>query len=148
MNRLHIHISVSDIDRSIDFYTTLFGADPTVTKVDYAKWMLDDPSVNFAISKHAGATPGIDHIGIQAEDRAGLDAITSRLKAANQTTFDEEATTCCYAVSDKSWIADPSGVRWETFVTHGEATVYGADASLDAPSMNETPSAPATHACC
>lgn len=124
MNRLHLHINVEDLDRSVGFYTTLFGAEPTVRKPDYAKWMLEDPRVNLAISQR-GRAGGVDHVGIQAETADELAAIAARLKSAGQTTFDEQATTCCYAKSDKSWVVDPSGVRWETFHTFGEATVYG-----------------------
>jgi len=124
MQRLHLHIAVEDLARSIDFYSTLFGAEPSVRKSDYAKWMLEDPRVNLAISER-GRAPGVDHVGIQAETAEELAAIAGRLKAAGQTTFDETATTCCYAKSDKSWVVDPSGVRWESFHTLGEATVYG-----------------------
>ncbi|NOX95088.1 MAG: glyoxalase/bleomycin resistance/dioxygenase family protein [Alphaproteobacteria bacterium] len=126
MNRMHIHINVKDLEQSIAFYSTLFGAPPVVTKGEYAKWILDDPALNFAISDSANQT-GVNHIGIQTDDRDGLSAISKRLKAAGETTFDQEATSCCYAVSDKTWVEDPSGVRWETFFTHGEATVYGDD---------------------
>ncbi|MGE5566268.1 MAG: ArsI/CadI family heavy metal resistance metalloenzyme [Parcubacteria group bacterium] len=139
MNRLHLHISVEDLPRSIAFYTTLFGAEPTVHKPDYAKWMLEDPRVNLAISQR-GRAGGVDHVGVQAETAEELAAIAGRLKAAGETTFDQAATTCCYARSDKSWVVDPSGVRWETFHTFGDATVYGED---------ETAAAPATaSACC
>jgi len=124
MQRLHLHIAVEDLARSIDFYSNLFGAEPTVRKPDYAKWMLEDPRVNLAISER-GRAPGVDHVGIQAETAEELAAIAGRLKGAGQTTFDETATTCCYARSDKSWVVDPSGVRWESFHTLGEATVYG-----------------------
>lgn len=148
MNRLHVHISVADLDRSTRFYTTLFGAEPSVAKEDYVKWMLDDPAVNFAISRKAGATPGIGHLGIQTDTRAGLDAIASRLKAAEEATFDQEATTCCYAVGDKSWVNDPSGVRWEAFFTHGEATVYGADPSPAALAEDSEPERKASTGCC
>ncbi len=139
MKRMHLHVSVDDLPKSIAFYSTLFGAEPSVTKPDYAKWMLDDPRVNFAISAH-GAAAGVDHIGIQVDDRDELATLAQRLKAAGETTFDEEATTCCYAHSDKSWVSDPSGLRWETFYTFGEATSYGEDKSLAA--------APAAQACC
>ncbi len=128
MNRFHVHIRVSDLAKSTAFYQTLFGVEPAVTKDDYAKWELADPAVNFAISQHGG-TPGVEHVGIEAGNREELDAITRRLHAADEATFQEESTTCCYAVSDKTWVEDPSGVRWETFFTHGEAAVYGADAS-------------------
>ena len=126
MKRMHLHVSVPDLARSIQFYETLFGAPPSVVKPDYAKWMLDDPRVNFAIST-VGRTPGVDHIGIQTETAEELGELSARLKAAGAETFDEEATTCCYARSDKSWVSDPAGVRWETFFTFGEATAYGED---------------------
>ena len=129
MKRLHLHIAVEDLDRSIGFYSTLFGAEPSVVKDDYAKWMLEDPRVNLAISQRAH-TCGVDHVGIQAETSAELAEMATRLKAAGETTFDQEATTCCYAKSDKSWVTDPSGVRWETFHTFGEATTYGEDEVL------------------
>jgi hypothetical protein len=124
MKRLHLHIAVDDLDRSIGFYSTLFGAQPSVVKDDYAKWMLEDPKVNLAISRR-GRTAGIDHVGIQTDTADELSDLAVRLKSAGETTFDQEATTCCYARSDKSWVVDPSGVRWETFHTTGEATTYG-----------------------
>lgn len=123
MNRFHVHVSVNDLDASIDFYSTLFGAAPSVRKPDYAKWMLEDPRVNFAISQRGGA-PGIDHLGLQADDDAELQAIGDRLLAADKVALAERGTTCCYAHSDKYWAEDPQGVRWETFHTHGEATTY------------------------
>lgn len=126
MKRMHMHVSVADIDQSVGFYTTMFGAKPTVLKPDYAKWMLDDPRVNFAISTTA-ALPGLSHIGVQADTADELAEIAARLKAAGETTFDETNATCCYARSDKAWVSDPSGLRWETFHTLGEATVYGED---------------------
>ena len=124
MKRLHLHIAVEDLDRSIGFYSTLFGAQPSVVKDDYAKWMLEDPKVNLAISRR-GRAAGIDHVGIQTDTADELSDLAVRLKSAGETTFDQEATTCCYARSDKSWVVDPSGVRWETFHTTGEATTYG-----------------------
>jgi catechol 2,3-dioxygenase-like lactoylglutathione lyase family enzyme len=129
MKRLHMHVSVPDIEQAIAFYSTLFDARPVVTKADYAKWMLEDPRVNLAISSRARAT-GIDHVGIQVDDPAELAELASRLKAAGATTFDQEATTCCYAKSDKSWVTDTAGVRWESFFTHGEATAYGEDEAI------------------
>jgi catechol 2,3-dioxygenase-like lactoylglutathione lyase family enzyme len=127
MKRMHLHVSVPDLAQSIQFYETLFGAPPSVVKADYAKWMLEDPRVNFAISERALA-PGVDHIGIQVESAAELGELAGRLKAAGAQTLDQEATTCCYAKSDKSWVNDPAGVRWETFYTFGEAVSYGEDA--------------------
>ena len=132
MKRLHVHVSVADLDQSIRFYSTLFAAPPTVTKTDYAKWMLDDPRVNFAISKGAHATTGIEHLGIQAESRDELVEVYDRLKAADRPVLDEGATTCCYAKSEKSWIADPQGVVWETFHTTGDSVDYGNGPSPDA----------------
>ncbi len=124
MKRLHIHVSVDDLAASIRFYNTLFDAQPAVTKPDYAKWMLEDPRVNFAISRRGGEA-GIRHLGIQVEDGAELAEVHSRLRRTNQAVLDEGATTCCYAQSEKSWISDPQGVQWETFLTTGESTVYG-----------------------
>jgi catechol-2,3-dioxygenase len=123
MKRFHVHVNVDQLDRSITFYTTLFGTAPTVVKPDYAKWMLDDPRVNFAISQR-GRQTGVDHLGMQAEDDAELAAIGTRLQAADAVALTEKGTTCCYARSDKFWAEDPQGVRWETFRTHGEATTY------------------------
>src|SRR5215469_16722923 len=140
MKRMHLHVSVPDLTQSIEFYATLFGAPPSVVKPDYAKWMLDDPKVNFAISQR-GATIGVDHVGIQVETAGELDELAGRLKVAGARTFDETATTCCYAVGDKSWVKDPAGVRWETFFTYDEATTYGED-----PAAKAAAAAPA--ACC
>jgi catechol 2,3-dioxygenase-like lactoylglutathione lyase family enzyme len=131
MKRLHLHVSVPDLAQSIQFYETLFGAPPAVVKDDYAKWMLDDPKVNFAISRRGGAA-GVDHVGIQVESAAELGELAGRLTAAGARTFEEAATTCCYAKSDKTWVRDPAGVRWETFFTHGEATTYGEDPADEA----------------
>lgn len=146
MKRLHVHVGVTDLDSSIGFYSTLFGAEPTVTKNDYAKWMLDDPRVNFAISSGNHAAKGIEHLGIQVESGEELSQVYDRLKAANRPVLEEGATTCCYAKSEKSWIADPDGVVWETFLTRGDATVYGDSPTLTAASLNaseETCCAPA-----
>ncbi len=132
MNRFHVHLNVADLDASIRFYAQLFGAAPAVVKPDYAKWMLDDPRINFAIST-TGRAPGIDHLGIQVEDGAALQALGRRLDAAGGRVKPEEAATCCYARSDKLWTEDPQGTRWETFHTFGEATTYhGADAACAA----------------
>jgi catechol 2,3-dioxygenase-like lactoylglutathione lyase family enzyme len=139
MKRLHVHVAVDDLDASIGFYATLFGAEPSVVKGDYAKWMLDDPRVNFAISDRHHA-PGLDHLGIQVESSEELAELAGRLKAAGQTTLDQTAATCCYAKSDKAWVSDPSGISWETFFTFGEATVYGEDSQPEAE--------PAASACC
>jgi predicted enzyme related to lactoylglutathione lyase len=121
-------MSVDDLDRSIRFYSTLFASAPTVVKADYAKWMLEDPRVNFAISTHSGRATGIDHLGIQVENGDELQDVYGRLKEAEGPVLEEGNTTCCYAQSEKSWIADPSGVAWEAFHTTGESTVYGTSA--------------------
>ncbi|ATY34662.1 ArsI/CadI family heavy metal resistance metalloenzyme [Sphingomonas psychrotolerans] len=139
MKRLHMHVSVPNIEQAIAFYSTLFDAPPAVVKDDYAKWMLEDPRVNLAISSRARAT-GIDHVGVQVDSADELAELATRLKAAGSTTFDQEATTCCYAKSDKSWVTDTAGVRWETFFTHGEATAYGVDEMI--------PDAAPKAACC
>ena len=130
MKRVHVHVGVSDLDQSIGFYSTLFAAQPTVVKDDYAKWMLDDPRVNFAIST-GHAARGIEHLGIQVETAAELAEVQGRLRGAGRPVLEEGATTCCYAKSEKSWIADPDGVVWEAFHTIGEATVYGDSPALD-----------------
>jgi catechol 2,3-dioxygenase-like lactoylglutathione lyase family enzyme len=130
MKRLHVHVSVDDLAQSIRFYSTLFGSEPTVAKEDYAKWMLEDPRVNFAISKR-GQGAGIEHLGIQVEDAAELAEVSGRLIRAERPVVEEKATTCCYAKSDKQWIADPQGIAWEAFLTHGESTVYGQDGAVE-----------------
>lgn len=127
MKRFHVHVNVTDLDANIDFYSTLFGAAPAVRKPDYAKWMLDDPRVNFAISQRDRAA-GVDHLGLQADDGAELEEIGARLAAADAVALAEHRTTCCYAHSDKYWAEDPQGVRWETFHTHGTATTYSSPA--------------------
>jgi len=126
MRRLHVHVSVQDLDASIRFYSRLFAADPTVRKSDYAKWMLEDPRVNFAISQRDGSF-GVQHLGIQAEDRGELAEIYERLRRAEGRVIEQGETTCCYAQSEKSWIEDPQGVQWETFLTTGESAEYGTD---------------------
>lgn len=131
MKRIHLHVGVDNLDASVRFYSTLFAAEPTIAKPDYAKWMLDDPRVNFAISSNGHAAHGIEHIGIQVENAEELAEVYGRLRAADRPVLEEAAATCCYAKSEKSWIADPDGVIWETFLTHGEATVYGDNAALN-----------------
>lgn len=126
MKRLHVHVAVEDLNKSIGFYSTLFASEPAVVKTDYAKWMLDDPKVNFAISQR-GRGVGLDHLGIQVESDGELRELAGRLKSAGASTRDEEAITCCYAQGNKTWVNDPSGLRWETFFTFGDATTYGVD---------------------
>jgi catechol 2,3-dioxygenase-like lactoylglutathione lyase family enzyme len=131
MKRFHVHVGVENLDASVRFYSALFAAEPTVIKQDYAKWMLDDPRVNFAISSNGHAARGIEHVGIQAESAVELAEVYARLKTADRPVLEEGATSCCYAKSEKSWVADPDGVVWETFLTNGEATVYGDNAPID-----------------
>jgi catechol 2,3-dioxygenase-like lactoylglutathione lyase family enzyme len=138
MKRLHVHVGVADLDKSIAFYSTLFGEQPTVVKDDYAKWMLEDPRVNFAISS-GNPHKGIEHLGIQVEETAELADVYERLKAADRPVLEEGRTTCCYAKSEKSWIADPDGVLWEAFHTTGDSTVYGDSVELKALTGTESP---------
>ncbi len=137
MKRMHLHVGVADLDASITFYSTLFAAEPSVIKADYAKWMLDDPKVNFAISNSEHAAKGIEHIGIQAETADELAEVYDRLRDAGRPVLEEGATTCCYAESEKSWISDPDGVIWEAFLTNGEATDYGNRAPLESVNAGE-----------
>lgn len=150
MKRLHVHVAVDDLGKSIGFYSTLFAAPPSITKDDYAKWMLDDPKVNFAISARGARNGGVDHLGIQVGTDAELREIAGRLKSAGEVTRDQEAATCCYAQSNKAWVNDPSGVRWETFFTFGEATSYGEDEPAVAVTPQASCCAPsaAKAACC
>ena len=143
MKHLHVSIAVRDLDKSVRFYSVLFGIEPTVLKNDYAKWMLDDPRVNFSISsrdKHKG----IDHLGIQVDDDAELATLTERLVRAGQSVYEQKATTCCYAKSNKAWVHDPEGVAWEAFHTFGESAAYSGPADGSKPSTCDTPRA----SCC
>jgi hypothetical protein len=124
MKRMHVHVAVDNLSQSISFYSALFDAQPAVVKPDYAKWMLDDPRVNFAISAR-GREPGLDHLGIQVEDKSELHEVYARLRKAGGTVIEQGETACCYAQSEKSWTDDPSGIAWETFHTTGASTVYG-----------------------
>jgi catechol 2,3-dioxygenase-like lactoylglutathione lyase family enzyme len=125
MKRLHVHTTVRDLDESIRFYSTLFGQEPTRREPDYAKWMLEDPRVNFAISTW-GQEPGIDHLGFQVDDEAELGEIAARLTQAGHAVAGEKNTTCCYAVSDKHWVVDPAGTPWETFRTMAQVKTRGS----------------------
>ena len=127
--RFHAHIRVNNLEESIQFYNTLFDTQPTKIKSDYAKWMLDDPKINFAISTGEGSAE-IRHLGFQVNSSEELDQTHQQLKKAERDILQECQTSCCYAVSDKSWIADPQGVRWEVFHTHGDSTVYGNKSEL------------------
>ncbi len=150
MKRLHVHIAVADLERSIRFYSTLFGAKPGIQKSDYAKWMLEDPQVNFAISDR-NTTHGLDHLGIQVETEEELEALRRQLTESNEAYADRGATTCCYHESVKGWTTDPSGISWEAFMTTGEADEYGTELVLDAASANSCcPARPESSAaaCC
>jgi catechol 2,3-dioxygenase-like lactoylglutathione lyase family enzyme len=146
MKRMHVHVAVDDLGRSIGFYSALFDAQPAVVKPDYAKWMLDDPRVNFAISTR-GREPGLDHLGIQVENKSELHEVYARLRRAGGTIVEQGDTACCYAKSEKSWIDDPAGIAWETFHTTGESTDYGdGTGENDARVAHSKP--PAAKACC
>jgi catechol 2,3-dioxygenase-like lactoylglutathione lyase family enzyme len=154
MKRFHAHVRVDDLESSVRFYSTLFGTEPSVLKSDYAKWMLDDPRVNFAITAGATAT-GLDHLGLQVESYEELATIAGRLKAAGQSVVKQENASCCYAQGNKGWVSDPSGISWETFHTFGENTVYGNDVAprlaASKPQAAESCCAPApssTSSCC
>lgn len=123
MKRFHVHLHVDDLARSIAFYSKLFAAEPARVEADYAKWMLDDPALNFAISTR-GAQAGIDHLGIQTDDAAELAALKARAEAADFALLDEGETTCCYARSEKHWVTDPLGIAWEHFHTLGQIPMF------------------------
>jgi len=127
MKRMHVHVSVDDLDKAVNFYAALFAVQPAVRKDDYAKWMLEDPRVNFAISTR-GRAPGLDHLGIQVESADELQDVYGRLRQAGGAILEQGQTTCCYASSEKSWTDDPAGLFWEVFHTTGEATDYGVSA--------------------
>jgi catechol 2,3-dioxygenase-like lactoylglutathione lyase family enzyme len=129
MKRFHVHIAVESIDQSVNFYSTLFGQQPTVSHADYAKWMLEDPRVNFAISQQPARAGhnGLDHLGFQLDSAPELHAMTAQLQAAGMAVTGQGETTCCYAKSDKGWVHDPQGIAWESFVTLGQATTYAAE---------------------
>ena len=127
MKRFHVHVAVDDLEANIRFYSTVFGAKPTVHKPDYAKWMVEDPRINFAISKR-GVKPGVDHLGFQVDSDEELTDLRKQIADAEIAALDQPDATCCYARSDKYWISDPQGVAWETYRTLGEAEIYGAPA--------------------
>src|SRR5271168_2461150 len=129
MKRLHVHVSVKDLPASIRFYRTLFGAEPVVTKPDYAKWMLEDPRVNFAISMH-GQPVGVNHLGFQVDTDEELRGMRAQLEAADARMVEESELACCYGRSDKYWVTDPTGIAWETFQTLGNIPEYGEDTQV------------------
>lgn len=145
MSRLHLHIAVDDIQKNIAFYSALFGVSPTKIEVDYAKWQLEDPKVNFAISNRSQST-GVDHIGIQTESTKELEEIEQRLTEAGIKGVQQEASTCCYAESEKYWAIDPQGIPWETFHTLNSAQVFKLD--TDTQDSNNSCCAPSIPSCC
>ena len=137
MKRFHVHLHVADLGQSISFYSKLFASEPARREADYAKWMLEDPPVNFAISTRGNA-PGIDHLGIQTDDAAELAAMKARAQAADMALLDEGETTCCYARSEKHWVTDPQGIAWEHFHTLADIPVFNESVAVQ----------PAASACC
>ena len=132
MKRFHVHTHVDDLAKSIAFYSQLFDAPPTRVESDYAKWMIEDPRINFAISTR-GTKPGIDHLGFQTDDAAELAQLKARAEAADMALLDEGRTTCCYARSDKHWVTDPQGIAWEHFHTLGDIPVFSETRRAAAP---------------
>ena len=124
MKRLHIHLKTENLDKSVGFYTALFGAPPTRLETDYAKWLLDDPAANISLSTHCGS-PGVDHVGLSLDTKEDLEKVAGRLRKAGELPAPEEATTCCYAQSNKYWINDPQDAVWELFQTYGDSETYG-----------------------
>jgi catechol 2,3-dioxygenase-like lactoylglutathione lyase family enzyme len=141
MKRFHVHVGVKDLKQSVRFYSALFAAQPAVLKDDYAKWQLDDPRINFAISTRASKV-GVDHLGIQAENVEELEEIGSRLAQAEVATTLQKGASCCYAKSDKYWTIDPQGVAWESFHTLGSVPVFGEDRAAQAPKTSSACCAP------
>lgn len=148
MKRFHIHVGVKDLNNSIQFYSTLFGQKPSKVKEDYAKWMLEDPRINFAISTRSGEE-GVDHLGIQVDEGHELTEIAERLKKADLGVFDEGSTTCCYAESNKAWVKDPAGIAWEAYHTMAEAETFNGKAKPEA-TANAccAPKTPTKSSCC
>lgn len=146
MRRFHVNVAVADLDESIRFYSTLFDAQPAVIKEDYAKWMLDDPRINFAVETRS-TVKGVNHLGIQVESADDLAALRENLEAAEGAILDQPDVTCCYARSSKAWISDPNGVSWETFLTHGDSTDYGEETGLPMTAAESKTPASKT-ACC
>ena len=143
MKRFHVHVTVENVPDAIPFYAALFDTEPSVVKGDYAKWMLDEPRVNFAISRRGKRALGLDHMGIQVDSEAELEGVAARLSSAGAATRDQRGAVCCYAKSEKTWVHDPQGIAWETFWTHGEATTYGEDGRAAAtPAKSEACCAP------
>lgn len=142
MKRFHVHVGVKDLAEGVRFYSALFGAQPSVTKDDYAKWMLDDPRINFAISTRSGKA-GLDHLGLQVDTADELAGLESQLKSASRDVVEEKGTTCCYAASDKSWVQDPAGIAWEAFHTLDTVPIFG-----EAPKLAANSTIPVRSGCC
>ncbi len=147
MKRMHVSLTVADLDRSVNFYSELFAVEPSVRKPDYAKWMLEDPRLNFSITTH-GDRPGVNHLGVQVDSEDELAEVYARLRSTDEPVSEQGATTCCYAHSEKSWIADPDGVAWEAFLTKGQSADYGHDRELAVADEATKPSARAGARCC
>jgi catechol-2,3-dioxygenase len=162
MKRLHVHVTVENLEESVKFYSTMFGVEPVKLKTDYAKWLVEDPRVNFAISAR-GRKPGFDHLGIQVEKDSELAEVRGRLKKADMQTFGEGQSTCCYSKADKTWVKDPSGLAWETYKNMEDAEIFGKNQDVrtedvekaccaPSPSQSDTPETQATPAkktsCC
>ena len=141
MKRFHVHVAVEDLEKSLRFYSALFGREPSVQHADYAKWMIEDPRLNFAISSR-GAAVGVNHLGFQLEDEAELEAMRAQLDRANAKVVAEKDASCCYAKSDKYWVQDPSGIAWESFRSLGSIPVFGGH------EIEASPETPSTAACC
>lgn len=147
MKRFHIHVGVKDLNNSIQFYSTLFGQKPAKVKDDYAKWMLEDPRINFAISTRSGKE-GVDHLGMQVDEASELTEIAGRLKKADLGVFDEGATTCCYAESSKAWVKDPAGIAWEAYHTMNDAETFSGKAEAKPSASACCPPKPTTKTSC
>jgi catechol 2,3-dioxygenase-like lactoylglutathione lyase family enzyme len=154
MKRFHVHVAVDDLDANIRFYSAVFGTPPTVTKIDYAKWMIEEPRINFAISNR-GAKTGLDHLGFQVDSDEELRELRQKVAEAEIAALDQPQAECCYARSDKYWITDPQGIAWETYRTLGEVEIYGTDmprvpepSACCAPKPNVVNMAPERTSCC
>ena len=148
MKRFHVHVAVESLDESIRFYSTIFGTEPSVVQSDYAKWMLDDPRLNFAISQR-GRTPGVNHLGFQVDSTEELTGLREQLVNADRNMVEQVGTNCCYARSDKYWVKDPSGIAWETFHTLGTVPVYSGDDKVETSSCHIPPTkTEQARACC
>jgi len=149
MKRFHIHVGVKDLNQSVQFYSTLFGQKPSKVKEDYAKWMLEDPRINFAISTRSDEE-GVDHLGIQVDENSELLEISERLKKADLGVYGEGSTTCCYAESTKAWVKDPTGIAWEAYYTMADAVVFSEKSKKAEPTMIAccTPKNATAKSCC